>query len=177
MKTRCKLQTFLLHLRQIWLYTNLCFWQSSTFHSCEKDFSSSIYPDYSAKPLNQLVLICFTVNHLDMVLPVWLRIQTNERAGRYRKGNSCDGSGPNARVQICKVIIYKLYLSSETWKKTHAGFHHLPDHIHTPRTTLHTSWILPMQPVFYIWLDLLYHHCMDHFYSQATFTTLNTTTI
>lgn len=92
-----------------------------------------------------------------MVLPVWLRIQTNERAGRYRKGNSCDGSGPNAQVQICKVIIYKLYLSSETWKKTHGGFHHLPDHIHTHRTTLHTSWILPMQPVFYIWLDLLYH--------------------
>ena len=37
----------------------------------EKTFHLLIYPDYSAKPV---LVICSTVNHLDVALPVWLRI-------------------------------------------------------------------------------------------------------
>lgn len=79
--------------------------------------NAPIYPDYSAEPLNQPNPISSTVNHLDVVFPVWPWIYFNERGGRHCKGNSCDRSGHGAQTQICKA---KIYSHSETWKKTHA---------------------------------------------------------
>lgn len=79
--------------------------------------NAPIYPDYSAQPLNQPNLISSTVNHLDVVFPVWLWIYSNERGSRHCKGNSCDRSGHGAQTQICKA---KIYSHSEIWKKTHA---------------------------------------------------------
>lgn len=41
-----------------------------------------------------MLVICFTVNHLDAALPVWLWIQTNEGGDRHCKGNYVAGQDP-----------------------------------------------------------------------------------
>ena len=47
--------------------------------------------------------ISFTVKRLDMALPAWFQIQTNEVGDS--QGDECGGSGPIAEEKLCEDML------------------------------------------------------------------------